>query len=71
MAIRATWIVCDTEGFVQCDDETAEPVEYKTAEAALKAADAQLRHSDDDERWVYKLAHVVMRDVSTSIEDVK
>lgn len=67
---KPTWIVCDMEGFVQCNDDTV-PVEYKTEAAAIKAAEEQLKTSGDDERWVYKLTHVISREITTDVQPVK
>jgi hypothetical protein len=69
--IKATWIVCNMEGW-PLTNALGHAVEHKTERKAITAAKLWAKTSEDSEAWVYKLSHVVERpDADPTVTPVK
>lgn len=69
--IKASWIVCSMDGNQICKD-CGDPEEFSSEKTAIKRAKLWVQTSGDEEAWVFRLSHVVIRpDVEPTVEIVK
>lgn len=69
--IDATYIVTGEDLLPLVYDEDGDALECVTESEAVKQATLELaKLGDDSEVWIWKLSHVLTKDVSLNIEDV-
>lgn len=61
MTIKPTWIVTDMDLNPLYDGKLEMNREFATEKAAIRAAKDEVRISEGDEMWVWRLSHVVSK----------
>lgn len=69
--IKKAWLVCSMDNFPISDDE-GKTREFKSEQAAVKAAKDHVNNTEDSEAWVYALSFVIERpDIEPTVTKVK